>query len=430
MKTDQVFAAFFTFTLFVAFSIAFAQEPSELTPKRVEPSDFAIYPWGGMPDQPFWGGVATGKWGDFADANTMMKDLYDCGFNVTGFTGHDNFKYARNNHLAVILTGVYGEEAGVTGTLREISQEEANKKIESLLEPITDLEDRKAVFAISLKDEPFSPEFPALSTWCEAVRKQGFQPYVNLNPGRVGQIGGYCGEGKDYPGYLDDYVKICKPPFISYDNYALFEDGRFDENYFYNNIEWIRKKALESGIPFWNVITSAAHYHYAEPSDATLAIQVYSTLAYGGRGIGYFTYYSVPHVNFRFAPIDHFGHRTKTWEMMRNINFQIHSIVPIYSKLISVNVFHTGNIPQNSQGIVSAKHVESISGESLLVGEFVDSDGKPYVLVVNKNTKSSVHFNVKFKDGGQVREFSSFNRGFTDHHGWLSPGCGMLLTVE
>ncbi|MDR0700674.1 MAG: hypothetical protein LBG28_15865 [Tannerella sp.] len=51
-------------------------------------------------------------------------------------------------------------------------------------------------------------------------------------------------------------------------------------------------KSQQYNIPFWNVILGNTHFHYADPSPATLGVQVYSTLAYGGRGIGYFTHYA------------------------------------------------------------------------------------------------------------------------------------------
>jgi len=417
MKLHRFLVTFIVFSLFAS-SVVFGQKPADSTPKRVAPSEFVIFPWGGMPGDP-----STGQWGDLADMDAMMKDLYDCGFNVSGFTGPQNLKHARNNHLAGILTGVRFNPA------RETAQEEADKTVQNFLEGVTDPEDRQAIFAIYLRDEPNAGLFPQLNVWSEAVKKQGVMPYINLFPDYAspGQLG-----SKDYQEHLDKYVEICNPPYISYDNYALFEGGTMDEDKFYGNMDSIRKKSLSAGIPFWNVILANAHFHYAEPSDATFAIQVYSTLAYGGKGIGYFTYYTPQIGNYRLAPIDRFGFRTKTWGYMRDINLQIHSLVPVYGKLKSVNVFHTGKIPRNAQGIESAKFIESV-GDSLLVGEFVDPDGKPYAMIVNKNIKSSVPLSVAFKGGGQMMMVSPANRGivpFDGEQNWLAPGCGVLLTIK
>ncbi|MCL2622131.1 MAG: hypothetical protein FWD31_00585 [Planctomycetaceae bacterium] len=417
MKLNPFLAVLVVLPL-LCMSVAFAQKQADSTPKRVAPSEFIIFPWGGMPGDP-----ASGQWGDLADMDAMMRDLYDCGFNTSGFTGIQNLQHARNNRLMGILS------PGINPA-RETTQANADETIQKLMESIADPEDRKAVYAIYLRDEPNASLFPQLNVWSDAVKKHGVLPYINLYPDYASpeQLG-----SKDYEEHLDQYVEICQPPYISYDNYSLFEGGRLDENRFYGNLESIRNKSLQAEIPFWNVILSNAHFTYAEPSDATLAIQVYSTLAYGGKGIGYFTYYAPQVGNYRLAPIDRFGYRTKTWEMMRNINLQIHSLVPVYGTLKSVNVFHTGDIPRNGQGIESAKIVESVDGGSLLVGEFVDPDGKPYAMIVNKSMQSSIALGVQFKEKGRMMLVSPFHRGrvpFTGEQVWLAPGCGALLTVE
>jgi hypothetical protein len=419
MPPHRFLAVFAVFLMFFV-SVAFAQQPADSVPRRVAPSEFIIFPWGQMPDYAgFWGGLG----GDLTDMNAAMKDLYDCGFNTSGFTGAQNLQYARKNQLLGILSASINPA-------QETTQEQADETIQKLMESIAEPDDRKAVYAIYLRDEPNASLFPRLNVWSNAVKKQGVLPYINLFPDYASpqQLG-----TKDYQEHLDQYVEICKPPYISYDNYSLFEGGRLDEDRFYGNLESVRNKSLQAGIPFWNVVLANTHFKYAEPSDATLAIQVYSTLAYGGKGIGYFTYYAPQVGNYRLAPIDRFGYRTPTWAMMRNINLQIHSLVPVYGKLKSVNVFHTGKVPRDGKGIDSAQLIESVSIDSLLVGEFTDPDGKPYALVVNKNMHSSVHFEIKFKAQGRVFLISAFNRGKTSLAGeqnWLAPGCGVLLTVE
>ncbi|MEC3879457.1 hypothetical protein [Parapedobacter sp. 10938] len=395
-----------------------APKPVPPTGERVDPSEFIIFPWGRMPHAP-----AEGAWGDIVDMDAMMNDLYHCGFNTSGFTDAKYLKYVRNNHLAGILY------AGIDATKKN-TQSEADEKIRTFLASITDPEDRKAVHAIYLRDEPNAALFPQLNTWSEAVKKQGILPYINLFPDYAPPA--LLGTA-DYEAHLDSYVETCTPPYISYDNYSLLEGGRLDEDRFFGNIEAVRKKSLQVGIPFWNVILANGHFNYAEPSEATLAVQVYATLAYGGKGIGYFTYYTPQVGNYRLAPIDRFGYRTKTWEMMRHVNLQIHSLAPVYGKLKSVNVFHADRVPRNGQGAESAKLVESISGTSLLVGEFLHPDGKPYALVVNKNMQSSVTFDVQFKEKGRTMLVSQFDQGrvpFTGEQKWLAPGCGALLTVE
>ena len=398
-----------------------AGKTADTASDRVASSEFIIFPWGGMPDDHGWGKIPDngdkGQWGEFTDMNEVMRDLYDCGFNTSGFTQVRNLKHARNNHLMGILEPhIY---------LRpEATQEEADDIIKKMMDSIADPEDRKAVYAMRVWDEPHPAFFPQLNIWSEAVKKQGVTPYINMLPIHYGDEY-YMND------YLDQFVKTCNPPFISYDNYTLLSQPSGE--LFYVNLEMIRNKSLQYEIPFWNVILGNAHFNYTEPSEGSLALQVYATLAYGGRGIGYFTFYT-PHVgNYRLAAIDRFGYRTKTWEMIRSINLQIHALAPVYCKLKSINVFHTDHIPRISQGVQSAKLVESISDASLLVGEFTDADGKPYIMVVNKNMQSSVNFDVQFKEKGRIMLISQFGQGLWSFDGeqkWLAPGCGALLTVD
>ena len=69
----------------------------------------------------------------------------------------------------------------------------------------------------------------------------------------------------------------------------------------------------------------------------------------------------------------------------------------------------------------------------MLVGEFVDTTGKPYAMVVNKSTQSSVKFDIQFKENARIMSISQFNHGRVRFEGgqkWLAPGWGVLLTVE
>ncbi len=42
--------------------------------------------------------------------------------------------------------------------------------------------------------------------------------------------------------------------------------------------------------------------------------------------------------NYRLGPIDQFGHKTPTWDWLRNVNLQIHALAPTLITLRSVNL--------------------------------------------------------------------------------------------
>ncbi len=213
---------------------------------------------------------------------------------------------------------------------------------------------------------------------------------------------------------------------------ALMDDGSLRGGYF-QNLEAVRDAAQRHGLPFWNIVLGNAHFHYAEPTEAGLRFQLYTTLAYGGRGISYFTYFAPAVGNYRLAPIDQFGHKTPTWAMLRNVNLQLNRIGKVYLTLKSVNVFHHPNVPRGCSTIKTSKWLARLSGDDLLVGEFEGPDGQPFVMVVNKSLHNSTHFDVTFKESGRVQYVSAYSGAIGNWGGenaWLAAGQGMLLCLK
>lgn len=388
---------------------------------RVCAKDFLIMPWGGMPvvDKPgnFWGNVS--------NMDDVMRDLWECGFNITGFTNVSNMDCAAKYGLSVFI-----DDSSISRNIEaQISDDEAAKIAAEVVSP---LKGNPNVLGYYLRDEPSVGMYDNLAKWAKAVyaADPDTLAYINLFPecANMQQLG-----AEDYNDYLEKFVNTCSPKFLSYDCYALFEGGILKESQFYSNIEAMRAKALKYNIPFWNIVLANSHFKYAEPSQATLNVQAFSTLAYGAKGISYFTYYAPIVGNYRLAAIDQFMNRTKTWEMLRLVNLQIHTLAPVYLTLKSVNVFHSGNIPAKCKGIETSKHVKSIQGKNMLVGEFDGPDGVPYAMVVNKDMNESVCFDIEFKKPGTVMLTSSYTgeeMEFTGEQKWLAPGQGMLLHVK
>ena len=169
------------------------------------------------------------------------------------------------------------------------------------------------------------------------------------------------------------------------------------------------------------------------PTDGGLRFQLYTTLAYGGRGISYFTYVAPSTGNYRLAPIDPFGNKTPTWYMLRNVNLQLHRLGPVYLTLRSVNVFHYPDVPEGCSGIRTSRWLkDTIRGGSLLIGEFEGPNGRPFVMVVNKDLHRSTNFHLEFREPGPVQMVNAYTGQFEPWQGendWLAPGQGMLLCL-
>ena len=206
---------------------------------------------------------------------------------------------------------------------------------------------------------------------------------------------------------------------------------------FYTNLEIVRRLGLELKTPFWNCIQSNAHYSYAEPTDANMHLQAYASLAYGSRGIQYFTYFTPGHGNFRLAPLDVLGYRTPTWDMLRRVNGEIAMLAPILGKLHSTGVYHYPRVPPEGQPLSKSSLVVRIemtehqlviepAAGRVLVGEFMDDSNKPYLMIVNKDLQRSFVLHVYLRDKRKklvlISQYSGKDEEFSGERQWISAG--------
>jgi len=373
----------------------------------VAPEDFVIMPWGGTPADP-----------------AVLEGIAECGFNLAGFVAPEGLDAVQAAGLkALVSDGL----CHVGNAEAELDDAEITRRVE---EVVAKVKGHPAVFGYYLRDEPGAQPFPGLGRWAAAFAEADPQglPYINLFPNyaSAAQLG-----AATYDEYLERFVDTVKPRFISYDHYALMDDGSLRGGYF-SNLESVRRAALANDLPFWNIVLSNAHFHYAEPTEGGLRFQAYTTLAYGARGISYFTYFA-PHIgNYRLAPIDQFGHRTATWDMLRSVNLQIQKLVPTYVTLKSLNVFHHPDVPEGCRGLDTSVHLTALSGGDLMAGEFEGPEGEPYVLVVNKDLHRSTNFGLTPKAAGAISVVSAYTGHVTPFAGeqvWLAAGQGMLLRL-
>jgi hypothetical protein len=382
-------------------------QPAKEIP-MVSPNQFAILPWGWTPGDP-----------------EALEGIRECGFNLAGFVRAKDLDAVREAGLKAFL---FTDEAHVSDAAAALETDEIQARVTRAVEGVLEHE---AVYGHYLRDEPSAHAFPGLGRWVKAYAEAAprHTAYVNLLPT-------YASEGQlgtpGYEEYVERFVAEVQPPYISYDHYALMDDGSLRDGY-YLNLEIVRRVALRHGLPFWNIVLSNAHFYYDEPSPGGLRFQAYTTLAYGARGISYFTYFTPATGNYRLGPVDQFGNRTATWAMLRDVNLQIHCLAPVYTTLRSVNVFHHPNVPDGCSGIETSRFVKDLQGNDLLVGEFEDPHGSPYVMVVNKDRHRSTTFDVGLNREGRLHRVSPYSVGTSPwargEDCWLAPGQGALLGI-
>ena len=387
-------------------------------PDAAAPRDFAVMAWGSSP----------------SDAE-QLKWMKEAGLNISGFCRAADLEQVAAAGLACFVSD---KRANGYDWQNLPADDELRKNVAGLAKEVAA---SPAVLGFYLRDEPHASLMPGMGRVARLLREAlpDKWPYVNLFPYRVtlDRLG-----TPSYDAYVRLLVEVIGQPFLSYDNYSLVGGEMLD--YFFTNLEIIRRLGLETKVPFWNCILANAHFNYMEPSDATFNLQVYSTLAYGGRGIQYFTYFT-PHIgNYRLGAIDQFGNKTPTWDLLRRINNQIHALAPTMIRLRSTGVYHYPDVPEHGRPLAESKLVKAIEmtqryvrpplAARYLVGEFEDAQQRPYFLLVNKDLQQSFRFRVQLKQEGRkllrISPYSGREEAFGREMDWLAPGQGVLLRVE
>jgi len=354
----------------------------------------------------------------------VLARMRDCGLTVAGFVP----PAALDNCEAAGLKAIVSD-ARVSGyDWTNVDAEAARKRVAEL---VAEVRDHPAVIGYYLRDEPTAGFFPGLATVASAVRENDSDawPYINLFPNyaNAGQLG-----TPDYATYLETYIETCRPPILCYDHYAIMEGGGLREGYF-ANLEAVRNAALKHDLPFWNIVLTNACLDYRKPSAADLRFQVYTTLAYGGKGIGYFKYFTAAVGNFRDGPIDQFGHETSTWNDLRSVNLQVAKLAPTLLALSSDAVYHFGDVPTGTRGPSDSSLITSVGGP-MLVGDFTHTDGSRYVMIVNKDVMRSFPCQPQFREVVSKLELISPYTGqlvpYAGEQIWLAPGQGHLLKLS
>jgi hypothetical protein len=394
--------------LLIAFGIA-AIAFDGLTAERVSDTNFfPIMPWNSPPNDP-----------------AVLKKIHECGFTLAGFVPPSALDACASAGLKAIVS-----DARVSGyDWAAVDESKARNNASNL---VAQVENHAAVFGYYLRDEPTAAWFANLEKVASAIREfaPGKWPYINLFPdyadnSQLGTTG--------YAEYLERFITTCHPKIISYDNYSLMDDGSIRNSY-WTNLEAVRDACKKHRIQFWNIVLGVAHFSYREPTAADLRFEAYTTLAYGGRGLAYFTYFAPAVGNYRSAAIDQFGNETPTWHNLQNANLQVQKLGPTLLKLESDDVYHIGDVPPHCNGPATNSLVSSLPGGNFLVGEFTHQDGSRYALIVNKDLAKSHPCLPQFrKPPHRLQHISPYTGSLTPFEGeyvWLAPGQGVLLKPE
>lgn len=273
------------------------------------------------------------------------------------------------------------------------------------------LPDGPACWGYMLLDEPGPEQFPELARKGEIVRERrpGKLAYTNLLPN-------YARRWRHGNGSYEEYVRrFCEevhPDVLSMDHYPHFRpdlDGRED---YCDNLATLRDLALEYDVPMWNFFNAMPFQDHTDPTEAQIRWQIFTSLAYGAKGVMYFCYQTVggwefPKGNAMIA-ID--GSKTHHWYEAQRMNAQLKAWGPTLMKLKSTLVYRVapGLVPKT---VLEFGPIADITREDrdphhdYIIGLFDHEDGREAVLVNNYNFAYSAWPTITFRmDPSEVVE--------------------------
>jgi len=262
-----------------------------------------------------------------------------------------------------------------------------------------------------MKDEPNAAQFLSLSSQVETNRKlhPGKLSYINLFPdyANAEQMG-----KPSYEEYVASYMETVRPDVLSMDYYPLFKPDADDRDGYCRNLDVMRRYSLKYNVPFWNFFNIMPFGPHTDPTESQIRWQIYTSLAYGAKGVLYFCYYTPPGGEFSKggAIIRQDGSRTRHYEEAKKINAELKNLGPVLMQLTSIGVYRISP-KDNPSDILKNTPIKNISRRpedpecDYLVGVFKHKDGRDAVLLNNYRFAYTAWPTVEFNaDIANIRE--------------------------
>jgi hypothetical protein len=281
----------------------------------------------------------------------------------------------------------------------------------ALDEMVRDYKDHPALLAYSITDEPAAGAFDGLAEVVAYLKQidPKHPGYINLLPTWARQIPHPDGNKKlsylgtaTYEEYVRTFVQKVKPAWLCYDNYGMLKHG--DRGDFHENLETVRKVALEANIPFWNITLVTQHGDFRVLTEPELRFEAMQTLAFGARGLVWFTYWSPQGIDtgtkWTEAMIDENGNRTDHYEMVRAINADVLAIGRELKNAKNVGLVQR----EKGKSVETGETPLKLDGGDVSVGVFAAPEGRRLALVANRDYKANAKVNVAVDTQGAKLE--------------------------
>lgn len=296
------------------------------------------------------------------------------------------------------INGIFGaSSSNAIARQLELCRKHGLKAIVSLggLPPAL-LPTNDACWGYHLADEPGAGAFPELRKSVDAIRqaRPGKLAYINLFPNYAPP---HALGTSNYNEHVRRFVSEVNPDVLSMDHYPQFSptaDGRQD---YCENLEVMRRHSLAAGIPFWNFFNTMPYGPHTDPTEAQLRWQIFTSLAYGAKGVMYFCYWTPAGDEFPKggAIITRDGRKTRHYAEAQRINAALKNLGPTLMQLTNTGVIRI-KPKEDSTTALKDTALRTISNGDYLIGTFRHADGRRAVLLNNYHFAYSAWPTVTF----------------------------------
>lgn len=253
-------------------------------------------------------------------------------------------------------------------------------------------------------DEPRADDLPKVKARIDAIRKArpGKLAYFNLlqTYAPPAMLGG------TYDEYVEKFADDANCDVLSMDYYPMMTPTADDRDGYCVNLAVMRKHSLKHNIPFWNFFNTMPYGPQYDPTESHLRWQIYSSLAYGAKGIFYFCYWTPGGGEFGEFPkggaiITAEGKQTRHYDQAKRINASIKNLGPTLMKLTSTNVIRIKPSDDPIKALTGSPIKSLSKGGDYLVGVFRHDDGRRAVLLNNYDHNYTSWPTVEFDTNGK-----------------------------
>ena len=352
---------------------------------------------------------------DEVNAETARRyaELAGAGFNTA--IGGNGVGNERANRLALAACEQYGLRLvladaelskAIQGTATTANRADITRRLKEIYSGIQGrpgFGGRPGLAGIFLYDEPGKTRFANLRFARQEVENifgPDELPYVNAWPSYAAVS---ALQAPSYTDYLDAYMNgegSESSPFLSFDHYPLLAEERMTPDFFYNHAV-IRRYAQTFGVPSWGFVQSMGFTggkvgieRRRPPDEAEIFWQINVALAYGVKGIQYFTYWTPEDPNLQtggaLITLDgdttvRYDYATRANEFLRKVG---KILLPLPLGSSSVTHFGEKRLPRGAKPFKGyPSYVKAASGSAAILGLFKESDSSTgrYLLVVNRS---------------------------------------------